>query len=112
MMTRRILVVEDNPTQREHIRLLLEGAGYRVDVAPNGRKALEQVHAIPFDLILSDIGMPEMDGYALCQELKSDPQTKWLPFIFLAERQSALDIILRTAIDFTFVFTRTPLEFS
>jgi PAS domain S-box-containing protein len=92
MMTRRILVVEDNPTQREHIRLLLEGAGYRVDVAHNGRKALEQVHAIPFDLILSDIGMPEMDGYALCQELKSDPQTKWLPFIFLAERQSALDI--------------------
>jgi PAS domain S-box-containing protein len=93
MIARRILVVEDSQTQAAHIQLLLEGKGYRVDVVSNGRKALEQVHAAPFDLILADIVMPEMDGYALCQALKSDPQTKWTPFVFLSERGSALDIM-------------------
>jgi PAS domain S-box-containing protein len=93
MIARRILLVEDNQAQAEHIQLLLEGKGYRVDVASNGRKALDLVHAAPFDLVLADTVMPEMDGYALCQALKSDPQTKWTPFIFLSERGSALDIM-------------------
>jgi PAS domain S-box-containing protein len=93
MMARRILLVEDSQAQAEHIQLLLEEKGYRVDVANNGRKALEQVHAVPFDLILADTIMPEMDGYTLCQALKSDPQTKWMPFVFLSERRSELDIM-------------------
>jgi two-component system, sensor histidine kinase and response regulator len=93
MIARRILLVEDNQAQAEHIQLLLEAKGYRVDVASNGRKALEQVHTAPFDLVLAETIMPEMDGYALCQALKSDPQTKWTPFVFLSERGSALDIM-------------------
>jgi PAS domain S-box-containing protein len=93
MLARRILVVEDSLDQAEHIRRLLEGEGYQAEVASNGRKALERVHSIPFDLILSDIVLSDMDGYTLCQSLKSEPQTKWLPFVFLTERKSALDII-------------------
>ena len=93
MLARRILVVEDSPTQAERIRLVLEGEGYQVEIANNGLKALEQIRNGPFDLILSDIVMPEMDGYALCEEVKSDPQTKWLPFVFLTERRSVADII-------------------
>lgn len=93
MLARRILVVEDSLDQAEHIRRLLEAEGYQAEVANNGQKALERVHSTPFDLILSDVVMSDMDGYALCQALKSEPQTKWLPFVFLTERKAALDII-------------------
>jgi two-component system NtrC family sensor kinase len=93
MIAHRILVVEDSPSEAEHIRGLLEGDGHQVAVASDGRKALELVHSVPFDLILSDIALADTDGYTLCQTLKSDPQTKWLPFIFLTERKSALDIL-------------------
>jgi PAS domain S-box-containing protein len=92
-MTCRILVVEDSPTQAERIRLLLEGAGYQADVARNGRDALRQIATAPPDLVISDIAMPEMDGYALCQEVKSDRATKHIPVVLLTERKSPLDII-------------------
>jgi PAS domain S-box-containing protein len=97
MRPRRILVVEDSLTQAERVRLLLEGEGYLVDVATDGREGLERVRSAPFDLIISDIVMPDMDGYAFCREVKSDPRIKWTPFIFLTQRKTAMDIIMGLA---------------
>src|SRR3990170_2706251 len=92
-MARRILVVEDSATQAEQLRLLLEGEGYAVEVAADGREGLERVRRAAPDLIISDVVMPEMDGYAFCRAVKSAPATSALPFVLLTERRTALDIL-------------------
>jgi two-component system cell cycle sensor histidine kinase/response regulator CckA len=88
-----ILLVEDSPTQAERVRLILEPEGYRVEVAPNGREGLERARTTLPDLIISDILMPEMDGYALCQAVKHDDTTRKIPFILFTERHAPMDII-------------------
>lgn len=92
-MERRILVVEDSPTQAEHLRLLLESEGHRVDVAPNGRAGLERLQLERPDLIISDVMMPEMDGYAFCQAVKSNGRMKRIPFVLLTQQNRPEDII-------------------
>jgi len=92
-MKRRILIVEDSPTQAEHLRLFLEGEGYQVDAASNGREGLERIQLVAPELIISDVMMPEMDGYAFCQAVKANPQTKRIPFVLLTQRKSPTDII-------------------
>ena len=59
----KILVVEDSRTQAESLRYILEKKGYGVELATNGRDAMEQLGASRPDLVLTDIVMPEMDGY-------------------------------------------------
>jgi signal transduction histidine kinase len=92
-MERQILVVEDSPTQAQRVRLLLEAHGYRVELASNGREALALVELAPPDLVISDVTMPEMDGYALCRALKSREATRRVPVVLLTERRSAADIL-------------------
>src|SRR3972149_4484394 len=92
-MERRILVVEDSPTQAERVRLLLEGAGYRVDTAPNGREGFERIQLAPPDLIISDVVMPIMNGYDFCLAVKSTEATRRIPFVLLTERKTPLDIL-------------------
>src|SRR5690242_7688749 len=86
--------VEDSPTQAERVRLLLESAGYEVAVARNGREGLQSVEAAPPDLIIADVVMPEMDGYAFCQAVKTAPTTRRLPFVLLTDRRTPADILL------------------
>ena len=78
----RILVVEDDENSRLLQHTLLEASGYEVDSASNGKEALEAMDRARPDLIVSDIMMPEMDGFALCRAVKSDPSTADIPFIF------------------------------
>jgi len=92
-MERTILVAEDSATQAEHVRLLLEAEGYRVSLVSNGRDGLERVASAPPDLIISDVVMPEMDGYAFCRAVKSGERTRRIPFVLLTERNSPADII-------------------
>lgn len=77
-----ILVVDDTPQNLSLMSDLLE-SHYNVKLAPSGARALRIVGSNPPDLILLDIMMPEMDGYAVCRELKSNPATKDIPIIFL-----------------------------
>ena len=62
----KILVVEDSPTQLEALRFLLEESGYSVVAATNGKEGLAAAKANAIELVISDIVMPELDGYALC----------------------------------------------
>jgi CheY-like chemotaxis protein len=89
----RILMAEDSPTQAARARLLLEGAGYLVDVVPDGCKGLQRVRESPPDLIISDVVMSEMDGYAFCRAIKTNEQTKRIPFVLLTDRRAPLDIV-------------------
>jgi len=78
----RILVAEDNEDSRVLLTSFLQAHGYTVDAAANGREALSAATANTPDLIISDILMPEMDGYALCRACKEDEVLRSVPFIF------------------------------
>ncbi|HEU4844444.1 MAG TPA: response regulator [Burkholderiaceae bacterium] len=79
-----ILVVEDTPASLRLLTSLLEKAGYRVREAPDGELALWSARAQPPDLILLDVRMPGMDGYAVCRALKTHPALREVPVIFLS----------------------------
>ena len=66
----RILVVDDDPSIRELLRELLVEEGHKVRMAENGRKALERIRKESFDLVLTDLKMPEMGGVELLKELQ------------------------------------------
>jgi PAS domain S-box-containing protein len=82
MTTKRVLVVDDNAENLYLLRALLQGQGYEVDEALQGAEALNKARQNPPDLIVSDILMPVMDGFALCRQWKKDPRLRLIPFIF------------------------------
>lgn len=84
-----ILIADDQETNRDLLRRRLERQGHRVSVAENGRVAVEMLRSEPFDLLLLDVMMPEMNGYEALQLLKSDELLRHLPVIMI----SALDEI-------------------
>ena len=88
-----ILVVEDSATQLEMLRFLLEEAGFSVVSATDGKQGLAAARANPIDLVISDIMMPEMDGYALCKALRADETLRHLPVILLTSLADPLDVI-------------------
>lgn len=90
---RSILVAEDSRTQAQRLQLLLEDAGYVVELAENGRLGLERVRTSPPALIISDVVMPELDGYQFCQAVKSSASTHAIPFVLLTSRRAPIDII-------------------
>ncbi len=90
---RVILIAEDSPTQAENLRYFLEQHGYQVVAAKNGREALEMMARHKPNLLISDIVMPEMDGYELCQFIRSDQGMKDLPVIFLTVLSDPADIM-------------------
>lgn len=81
----RILLVEDNSDMREYLRRLL-GGPYEVEVAANGVAALEVVKVHQPDLVLSDVMMPEMNGFELLRHLRSDPHLQAIPIILISAR--------------------------
>ncbi|HUX25064.1 MAG TPA: response regulator, partial [Burkholderiales bacterium] len=88
-----ILIAEDSPTQAEKLRYLLEEHGYTVVTAPDGRQALAAARRRKPALIVSDVMMPEMDGFALCGEIKRDDQLKDVPVILLTTLSDVGDIM-------------------
>jgi len=88
-----ILIAEDSPTQAKHLRYLLHENGHRVTVARDGKEALAMAREHTPAMIISDIVMPEMDGYALCREIKSQAALKKVPVILLTSLASPVDII-------------------
>lgn len=89
----RILVVEDSPTQAERLRFILENSGYLADIAINGVHALEMLAKNDYTIVISDIIMPEMDGYTLCKKIKSDDKLKDIPVILLTTLSEPEDVI-------------------
>ena len=76
-----VLIAEDNPINRELLRELLEIRGYTVAEACNGQEALARVRQAPPDIVLLDIGMPLMDGYAVVRKLRENPRFTSLPVV-------------------------------
>jgi two-component system chemotaxis response regulator CheY len=82
-MTASILTVDDSPSLRMAIRIALTGAGYSVAEAGDGSEGLEKALATPFDMIVTDLNMPVMDGLTMIRELRKSPSMSGVPIIFL-----------------------------
>ena len=68
---RRVLVVEDDASIRELLRLHLDLAGFTIDEAGEGRSALERARATPFDFVLLDVMLPGLDGVSVCRAIRN-----------------------------------------
>ncbi len=91
-MTKKILVVDDEPRIVKLLQARLEKNGYGVIVAYDGQEALDKTHQENPDLIILDIMLPIIDGYHVCQTLRSDEKYKAIPIIMLTGRTLAQDI--------------------
>ena len=88
-----ILVVEDSLTQAEKLRFILVKDGYRVSVAKDGLEALDKIKVDMPDLIITDILMPKMDGYKLCEIIKGHEEYNKIPVILLTSLSDPKDVI-------------------
>jgi two-component system, chemotaxis family, sensor kinase CheA len=82
----RILVVEDSVSTREIEKSILESYGYLVDIASDGIEGLEKAQKVKYDLVLSDIEMPRLDGFSLVEKLRSTEDYKHTPIIIVSSR--------------------------
>ena len=92
-MPSRILVIEDEPANIQTLSTLLKERGYQVNIATNGRQALEVLERMRPDLILLDIMMPEMDGFETCRRIKATTASRETPIIFLTAKTDTADIV-------------------
>jgi two-component system chemotaxis response regulator CheY len=90
-MGKRILTVDDSRTMREMVALTLRGAGFDVVQADDGINALKTLETNVVDMIITDLNMPNMDGLELVRALRSKPQFKGVPILFLTTRNSDAD---------------------
>ena len=88
---KKILIVDDTPDNLRVLSAMLTEKGYKVGKALNGKMALMASQNLLPDLILLDINMPEMDGYQVCERLKSNPKTWEIPVIFVSALDDVMD---------------------
>ena len=82
-MTSTVLIVDDEYAGRETLQSVLEGEGYRLEMAENGWQAIEKAKALLPDVILLDVMMPGMTGFEVCRRIRNDPQVAEIPIIVL-----------------------------
>jgi two-component system response regulator MtrA len=87
----RVLLVEDDPSIREVASLGLRGAGLRVETAADGREALMRFRAEPYELVVLDVMLPELDGLAVCREIR---RASHVPILMLSARSDTVDVVV------------------
>jgi two-component system, OmpR family, response regulator MtrA len=87
----RVLVVEDDPSIREVASLGLRGAGLRVETAANGREGLVRFRAEPYDLVVLDVMLPELDGFEVCRQIR---RSSLVPILMLSARSDTVDVVV------------------
>lgn len=108
-MSKRLLVVDDEPNLLRAVAACLKAEDYEVSTARSGHEALLQLAESVPDLIISDIRMPGMDGYALVRNLRASPRSRLVPIIFLTAKDETADRIagFRTGVD---AYVTKPFE--
>jgi len=92
-VTGNVLLVDDEPSLRTAVEAYLSDSGFKVETASNGKEGLEKLQSAVPDLVIADIMMPEMDGYALLSAMREDPRLKNVPVVFLTARGMKSDRI-------------------
>lgn len=90
----KILIVDDEEPIRQLASMYLVKEGFTVDTAADGRAALSRINALKPDLVILDLMLPEIDGWAVCRELRRSPQTESLPIVMLTARDDVIDRVL------------------
>jgi DNA-binding response OmpR family regulator len=85
-MAKRVLVVDDEPNIVMSLRFLMEREGFEVEVAPTGEAALEALQRAPADLVLLDVMMPKLDGFEVCQRIRTNPAWATTKIVMLTAR--------------------------
>lgn len=100
-MSKRLLIVDDEPNLLRAVAACLRGEGYEVDTARSGEEGLVHVAQRLPDLIVSDIRMPRMDGYAFARQLRANPRTDLIPIVFLTAKDESSERIagIRSGVD-------------
>lgn len=88
-MTASILTVDDSASLRVALKIALTSAGYAVDEARDGAEGLRKASASSFDLVITDLNMPVMDGLTMIESMRKLPQLAGLPIIFLTTESDA-----------------------
>lgn len=106
---KRLLLIDDDPNLILLVKDYLEFRGYEVITAENGREALDVLGQSVPDMIICDVMMPEMDGYALVEYVRQDPRLNWVPVLFLSAKGQSNDRVkgLNTGAD---VYMVKPFE--
>jgi twitching motility two-component system response regulator PilH len=91
-MSRKILIVDDAQADRSHLERIVSGAGHISLLADSGSQALERARRDQPDLILMDVNMPGMDGFAATRALKADETTKHIPVVFVSGKNQKADM--------------------
>nr|WP_293162808.1 response regulator transcription factor [Okeania sp. SIO2C9] len=92
-MSGKILLVDDEPGLREAVQAYLEDSGFNVNVASNANEGWDILQSYLPDLVITDIMMPQIDGYQFLQKLREDPRFKVLPVVFLTAKGMTTDRI-------------------
>lgn len=92
-MSGKILLVDDEPGLREAVQAYLEDSGFHVDVASNANEGWDILQSHLPDLVITDIMMPQVDGYQFLQKLREEPRFKALPVVFLTAKGMTTDRI-------------------
>jgi two-component system chemotaxis response regulator CheY len=85
----RILAVDDSAAMRQMVGITLTGAGHEVQQASDGRQALQIAEREKFDLVITDVNMPNMDGLTLVRQLRNLPSYKFVPLLVLTTEATA-----------------------
>ncbi|HNX81741.1 MAG TPA: response regulator [Candidatus Omnitrophota bacterium] len=93
-VSKKILVVDDEPDLVDFVRLRLTASGFEVVTAADGEEALDVVQREHPDLIILDILLPKLDGHKVCETLKKDPRFAAIPIIMLTAKDREEDILL------------------
>ena len=88
-MTASILTVDDSPSIRVAIKIALTNAGYTVTEAANGAEGIEKAQAAAFDMSITDLNMPVMDGLTMIEEMRKLPSLMGVPIVFLTTESDA-----------------------
>ena len=88
---KKILLVEDEKELARLTKIRLENAGFTVEIANDGKEGLEKVATLKPDLVILDLVIPKIDGYRVCEVIKSDPKYKNIPVIMLTVRSQSIE---------------------
>jgi two-component system, OmpR family, response regulator VicR len=90
-MKKHIVCIDDDPQVLTTLRLVLEHDGFQVTMAPGGRQGLEAIRQLKPDLVVLDLMMPEMDGWEVFQQVKTDDALKHIPFVIFTAKGGSID---------------------
>ena len=89
----KVLIVDDEPFNVDYIEQELEDSAYQLLTASNGREALDKIHSELPDLVLLDLMMPVLDGFAVLSQLKADPHLRDIPVIIISAANDSRSVV-------------------